>query len=44
MKLPVQLSYTKKNILFSKTENWKVKQVLPGGWYLWQGRGYKEGV
>jgi hypothetical protein len=25
-------------------ENRKVKQVLSGGWYLWEGRGSKERV
>jgi hypothetical protein len=30
--------------IFSKMENRKVKQVLSGGWYQWEGRGYKERV
>jgi hypothetical protein len=40
MKLPVQQEQTK--CLFSKTENRKVKQVLPGDWYPWENGGYKE--
>jgi hypothetical protein len=28
--------------LFLKMENRKLKQVLPGGWHQWGGRGYKE--
>jgi hypothetical protein len=29
---------------FTKTENRKAKYFLAGGWYLWEGRGYKERV
>jgi hypothetical protein len=31
-------------IRFFQTENRKVKQVLSGGWYQWEGGGYKERV
>jgi hypothetical protein len=31
-------------MLFKKTENRKVKQVLSRGWYQWKGGGYKERV
>jgi hypothetical protein len=27
----------KQKCLLSKTKDWKVKQVLSGGWYQWQG-------
>jgi hypothetical protein len=29
---------------FYKKENRKAKQVLLGGWYQWEGGGYKERV
>jgi hypothetical protein len=29
---------------FSKMENKKIKQVLSGSWYQWEGEGYKERV
>jgi hypothetical protein len=35
MKLPVYLRQTKMS--FSKMEDRKVKQVLFGGWYQWEG-------
>jgi hypothetical protein len=34
----------KQKCLSLKTENRKVKQVLSGGWYQWEERGYKERV
>jgi hypothetical protein len=34
----------KQKCLFSKVEDWKVKLVLSGGWYQWEGGGYKERV
>jgi hypothetical protein len=37
-------SYLKQKCLvfFSKMENREAKQVLSGGWYLWEGGGRKE--
>jgi hypothetical protein len=38
-------SYIKKTkIPFSKMENRKVKQGLPGGWYQWEVEEYKERI
>jgi hypothetical protein len=34
----------KQKCLFSKTEHMKIKQVLCGGWYQWEGGGFKERV
>jgi hypothetical protein len=41
---PCRAILKKQRCLFPKTENRKVKQVLFGGWYQWEGRGYKERV
>jgi hypothetical protein len=39
---PCRAILNKQKYLFSKMENIRVKQVLSGGWYQWEGRGYKE--
>jgi hypothetical protein len=35
--------YLKQKCLFSKTENRKVKQVLSGVWYQWEGEDIRKG-
>jgi hypothetical protein len=45
MKLPVQLSYTNKNVFFSKSKNRKVKWVGPfWGLVPWEGKDMGKGI
>jgi hypothetical protein len=44
MKPPRIAILYKQKCLFSKTRNRKVKKTVSGGWYQWEGGGYKERV
>jgi hypothetical protein len=44
VRVPCIAILTKQKCLFSKMENRKVKQVLSGGWYQWEGGKYKERI
>jgi hypothetical protein len=37
-------SFNKQKCLFPKMKDRKVKQILAGSWYQWEGGGYKERV
>jgi hypothetical protein len=41
---PCRAILNKQENLLSRMENLKVKQVLSGGWYQWEGTGCKERV
>jgi hypothetical protein len=41
---PCRPILNRQKCLFSNMENRKIKQILPGGWYHWEGGGYKKRV